>query len=71
MTRRLGFTAGVLVGICAASWAPLAAQTCEICSVRDVTLEGQAGAKVQPDFGPQGLIRSCDILDASMRVRNL
>ena len=71
MTRRIGFTAGVPVGICTASGAPLAAQTDEICSVRDVTLVGQEGAKVQPELGPQGLTRSCDILDASKRVRNL
>jgi len=71
MTRRLGFTAEILVGICVASGSLLAAQTCEICSVGDVTLVGQEGAKVQPELGPQGLTRSCDILDASKRVRNL
>ncbi len=71
MTRRIGFTAGVLVGICAASGSPLAAQTCEICSVGDVTLVGRDGAKVQPELGRQGLTRSCDILDESKRVRNL
>lgn len=71
MTRRIGFTAGVLVGICAASGFPLAAQRCEICSVSDVTLVGQDGAKVQPELCHQGLVRSCDILDAFKRVRNL
>ncbi len=71
MTRRIGLTAGVLVGVCAASWFRPAVQSFEVCSVPDVTPVSQDGTEVKPELRLFGLLSSSEILYEYKRVRKL